>query len=75
MRARNAIARKIHDKELFRDRCRSAAHDGHGYVLALDDDDLRVLVDEVFVARNAGTDPREFRYLRTLFKDLLEIAD
>lgn len=69
------ITRKIDDKELFRARCRSAAHDGHGYVLAVDDDDLRVLVDGVVAARNAGTETREFALLRTLFKDLLEIAD
>lgn len=69
------VTRKINDKERFRARCRSAAHDGHGYVIALDDDDLRVLVDDVITAWDAGTNPRDFGHLRVLFKDLFEIAD
>lgn len=68
------ITRKIEDKELLRSRCRSAARDGHGYVIALDDDDLRLLVDEAIAARAEDKNPRDFGLLRTLFKDLLGIA-
>jgi hypothetical protein len=40
------VCRSIEDKERMAARCRDTADDGRGYVLALDDDDLRVLLDQ-----------------------------
>lgn len=37
------VCRKIENRELFAKRCRDAAHDGNGYIIALDDEDLRTL--------------------------------
>lgn len=39
--------RKIRNKSLFLRRCRDTAADGRGFIVALDDDDLAVLVDEL----------------------------
>lgn len=39
------VCRALDDKDLFRRRCRDTAKDGNGYILALDDADLRELVD------------------------------
>jgi hypothetical protein len=40
------ICRGIDDKERMAARCRDTANDGRGYILALDDDDLRELLDQ-----------------------------
>jgi hypothetical protein len=37
------ICRSFTNKDLFLERCRDAAKDGHGYIIALDDNDLRNL--------------------------------
>lgn len=39
------VCRSFEDKELFMRRCRDTARDERGYVLPLDDDDLRALVE------------------------------
>lgn len=65
------VTRTIIDKKRMEDRCRSAAVDGHGYVVALDDADLQRLVDDVQDALNEGLNPREFPLLRERFGRLL----
>ena len=60
------IHRGYGDKRRIAARCRDAASDGNGFVLALDDDDLRQLV-----AERRQTDFLEFRSLRKHFSDLL----
>lgn len=65
------VARSIQDKQRFRARCKAAANDGHGYVIALDDEDLQQLVDDYTEAVLTGASPRDFPYLRGLFDDLV----
>jgi hypothetical protein len=55
------------DKQAVVNRCRDAAQDGHDYVIALDDDDLRQLVE----ARSNSQDDVTFRYLGDRFAELL----
>jgi len=38
------VSRRFDKKQLFYNRCRDTAQDGRGYILALDDDDLKELV-------------------------------
>lgn len=39
------LCRKIHDKKLFAKRCKDTADDGRGFIIALDDDDVKTLLD------------------------------
>lgn len=39
------MSRSFKDKALFVARCRDTANDGHGFIIPLDDDDLRLLVE------------------------------
>lgn len=55
------------DKARIVRRCRDAAADGHGYILTLDDDDLRKLV----AARAANKDSVSFPLLVERFQELL----
>lgn len=41
------VCRTIEDRDRMLERCKAAARDAHGYVIVLDDDDLRELVEEV----------------------------
>lgn len=41
------VCRKIENRDLFAKRCRDTAQDGNGYIIALDDDDLRTLANWV----------------------------
>jgi hypothetical protein len=61
------VCRTIKDKELFTARCRDSANDGHGYIIALDDDDLRALVE----ARRKGDPKDSFPFLRRRFNALV----
>jgi hypothetical protein len=38
------VCRSFENKQLFQKRCRDSAKDGHGFIIALDDDDLTELV-------------------------------
>lgn len=60
------LTRKIEKKNVFRRRCRDAAADGHGYVVALDDDDLVALV--------GLDDEGRGQYLRDLFGDVIGLT-
>lgn len=44
------VCRSFDDKELFLRRCRDTAYDDRGFIIALDDDDLRTMI----TARKAG---------------------
>lgn len=65
------ITRNISDKPRFRARCHAAASDNHGYIIALDDEDLRSLVADYQAAQASEENPREFALLRTMFGRLL----
>jgi hypothetical protein len=66
-RAGILVCRTIKDKVLFTARCRDSANDGHGFIMALDDDDLRALVE----ARKKG-DPKDgLPFLRRRFNALV----
>lgn len=65
------ITRQITDRSRMDARCRSAAIDGHAYVIALDDDDLHQIVSDVVSAMESGANPREFPLLRQRFGVLL----
>ena len=41
------ISRKIENRELLKQSCRDTANDQRGFIIALDDDDIRTLVDAV----------------------------
>lgn len=41
------ISRKIENRELLKQSCRDTANDQRGYIIALDDDDIRALVDAI----------------------------
>ncbi|MFI9769345.1 hypothetical protein ACIHJG_21110 [Streptomyces sp. NPDC052415] len=76
------IACRSIDRDRFLQRCRDAARGHRGYVLFLDDDDLRRLVDEVKTSLGPRRDPSgqvmrdkpkpaEFRVLHEKFRDLV----
>lgn len=61
------LCRRIENKELFLARCRDTALDDRGYIIPLDDDDLRGLV----AAGTAGSySSRQFFILKGLFDQL-----
>lgn len=61
------LCRNLADRELFRDRCRDTASDNRGFIVALDDSDLRQLVE----AAKAGDPYAELPYLRAIFDELV----
>lgn len=58
------ICRTIGDRQTMGARCRDAADDDRGYVIALDDDDLALLVDQL-------TNTRQLMLLRERFEALI----
>jgi hypothetical protein len=61
------VCRRLADVELFRARCRDTAHDSRGFIVALDDHDLRQLVE----AAKTGDPYAELPYLRARFDELV----
>ena len=59
------VCRQFDDKNRFLQRCRDTADDGNGFIIALDDDDLRLLVEG---RRQSGT---SFPLLRDRFDQLI----
>lgn len=49
------VCRTFKDKTLFLERCRDTAIDHRGFCIALDDDDLRLLVSDAQAERAAGS--------------------
>jgi hypothetical protein len=64
------LCRNLDDKNLFIQRCRDTALDGHGYIIPLDDDDLQELVAHAREAAEAGNPPT-FPLLRERFERLV----
>ena len=62
------VCRKIENRIKMLKRCQAVAKDGHGYILALDDEDLQQLVEETKVVF-PGT--CEFPTLQRKFKELV----
>jgi hypothetical protein len=58
------VCRTISDKALMASRCRDAADDDRGYIIALDDDDLTTLVEQF-------SETGELRLLRERFQALI----
>lgn len=61
------VCRNFENKELFQKRCKDTANDQRGFIIPIDDDDIRVLVKEV------KSSPREARFniLKTRFDYLI----
>lgn len=64
------VARTIADREKMDARCRSVADDDHGFVVALDDDDLEQLAKDAIAAVPGSKEAREFPLLRRRFAAL-----
>ena len=62
------VCRNLEDKDLFLERCRDTARDDRGFIIALDDDDLAVLVQDVAT----NLDSRDFHLLREHFRRLTD---
>jgi hypothetical protein len=62
------VCRSFEDKQLFEQRCRDTRIDDRGYILALDDDDLRQLVE----FREQSHLFEEFPLLRSKFQKLID---
>jgi hypothetical protein len=60
------VCRRFKDKAKFQQRCRDTALDDRGYIIALDDEDLKTLVE----ARKADQEAtyREYQLLRERFE-------
>ena len=61
------LCRGFDDKARFIARCRDTAQDDRGFIVVLDDDDLRQLVE----ARKAGDPQAQFEFLRERFSELV----
>lgn len=61
------LHRGFANKQRIINRARDAAHDGRGYVLPLDDEDLKALVEE----RKLIADGEEFTYLWDVFRRIV----
>lgn len=69
------VCRTLQDKQRFLDRCRTAAVDGHGYVIALDDADLeKLLIDFEDAEFTADDERRSYPLLRARFDQLIGVA-
>ncbi|GAA3388115.1 hypothetical protein [Cryptosporangium minutisporangium] len=64
------VCRRLMKKDLFLKRCRDTAHDGRGYILAFDDEDLVEMVKERKIAVSESNKNR-----RALFKLVRERLD
>ncbi|HEY1645677.1 MAG TPA: hypothetical protein VGF75_04875 [Candidatus Saccharimonadales bacterium] len=61
------VSRKIENKELIRQSCRDTANDHRGFIIALDDDDIKELVEAVKTGRKG----ERLNLLRTRFNELV----
>jgi hypothetical protein len=61
------VFRSTSNKALIEQGCRDTALAGHGYIIALDDDDLRALVEE----KKANPDSIDFQVLRSKYSALV----
>jgi hypothetical protein len=63
------LCREFVDKDLFWERCKDTAVDDRGWIIPLDDVDLRELVDMV---REPGTDIAQWQFWKTRFDRLTD---
>ncbi|MCK2035679.1 hypothetical protein KZC51_05975 [Microbacterium sp. SSW1-49] len=69
------VCRTVSNKQRLLDRCRSAAVDNHGYVIALDDVDLLSLLEEFEAAEADASAPRRrYTVIRSRFDELQGIT-
>lgn len=61
------VCRTFEDKRLFVQRCRDTAQDDRGYIVALDDSDLKLLVE----ARRQNDHAIQFQFLQERFQELV----
>ena len=61
------LCRTLEDRDLFVARCRDTANDGRGFIIVLDDDDLRRLV----AWRKVPDDEATFAFLKECFDELV----
>ena len=62
------VCRKVEDRAKMLKRCQAVAKDGHGFIIVLDDEDLKQLVEEAKVVFPATY---EFPTLHKKFKELV----
>ena len=62
------ICRKLENKDLFIQRCRDTADDGRGFIIPLDDDDLRIIVKQTQDEQRVAGD---YPYLRDIWGRLV----
>ncbi|KJL23149.1 hypothetical protein [Microbacterium foliorum] len=69
------VCRTVRNKQRLLDRCRSAAVDSHGFVIALDDLDLLQLLEEYEAAEDDPSLPqRQFAVIRGRFDELTGVT-
>jgi len=61
------VSRSFQDKNLFERRCQDTAKDDRGFIISLDDDDLRILTE----ARKADDSKMQFDFLKAKFNKLV----
>jgi hypothetical protein len=61
------VCRRIADKEMFYKRCRDTANDDRGFIIGLDDDDLKTLIE----LRKEGRWPEQSAFLKGHFDRLV----
>ena len=62
------ICRKLDNKDLFIQRCRDTADDDRGFIVPLDDDDLRTIVEQIQDEQRVAGD---YPYLRERYNRLV----
>ena len=61
------VCRSLQDKQLFQKRCKDTAVDGRGYIIFLDDSDLKSLVEE----KKKDNKKMNYDLLRKKFDELI----
>lgn len=61
------VCRALKNKILFMKRCRDTAQDGHGFIIPLDDSDLKILIK----AQESGDEQKQFDLLKERFNKLI----
>ena len=68
------VCRSFEDKDLFLARCRDTANDRNGYIVVLDDEDLKILAEQAMTLRRQPRERRiAFPLLRERFGQLVSL--
>lgn len=62
------VYRQVENKKLLIDRCVDTAHDDRGFIIALDDADIKKIIDDYIETDGS----QEFPYLRAIFNKLIK---